>query len=56
MVDLVRGLGDRRHPFGKGNKKKEGKSVQGALGLSQAKKVRAGQASAEYFYCKKQGH
>ena len=50
------GSGDRRHPFRKGNKKKEGKRMQGAPSPSQAKKVRADQASAECFYCKKQGH
>ena len=56
VVNLVGGSGDRRCPFGKGKKKKEGKRVQGAPGLSQAKKVRADQASAECFYCKKQRH
>ena len=50
------GYGDCRHPFRKGNKKKEGKRMQGAPSPSQAKNVRADQASAECFYCKKQGH
>ena len=53
VMNLVGGYGDRRRPFGKGKKNSEGKRVQGAPGLSQAKKVRAGQASAECFYCKK---
>ena len=56
VVNLVRGSGDHRRPFGKGNKKKEEKRVQGAPGPSQAEKVRAGQASTECFYCKKQRH
>ena len=50
------GFEDRRHPFGKGKKKKEEKRVQEAPGLSQAEKVKANQASVEYFYCKKRGH
>ena len=55
-MNLVGGFGDRCRPFEKEKKKKEGKTVQGAPGLSQTEKVRADQASAEYFYCKKQGH
>ena len=48
MVSLVGGLGGHR-AFEKG----KGKGVQGAPGLSQAEKVRAGQDSAECFYYKK---
>ena len=56
MVNLVGGFGDHRRPFEKENKNGEGKRVQDALGPSQTKIVRADQASAECFYCKKQGH
>ena len=53
MVNLVGGLEDHRRPFEKEKKKKEGKRVQGAPSLSQAKKVGADQASAKGFYYKK---
>ena len=56
VVNLVGGSGDRCCPFRKGNKNGEGKRVQGAPGLSQTEIVRVDQASAECFYCKKQGH
>ena len=54
-MNLVEGSGDRR-PFGKGKKKKKGKKVQSAPGLSQTRKVKADQSVAECFYCKKRGH
>ena len=51
------GYRDRRHPFKKEKKKKnKGRKVQGASGLSQTRKVKADQASAECFYSKKQGY
>ena len=52
MVNLVKGSRDHR-PFEKGKKKGEEKEVQSTPALSQAKKVRVGQASVVYFYCKK---
>ena len=52
----MEGSEDRHRPFEKGNKNSEGKRMQGAPSLSQAEKVRAGQARVECFYCKKKGH
>ena len=52
MVNLVGGFGGH-HRFKKGKKKSKEKKVQGALGSSQAKKVKADQTDAEGFYCKK---
>ena len=54
-MDLVKGSGDRR-PFEKGRKKDKGKKMQSAPNLSQAKKVKADQASVESLYYKKRGH
>ena len=54
-MNLVKGSGVRRHPFKKGNKNSEEKWVLSAPGPSQTKKVKVDQASAECFYCKKQG-
>ena len=57
MVNLVEGYGDRRHPFRKGKKKKnKEKRMQGALGSSQTRKVKADQTDVECFYCRKRRH
>ena len=54
-MSLVEGSEDHRS-FKKEKMKSKKKKVQSAPGLSQAKKVRADQASVECFCCKKQGH
>ena len=56
LVNLVEGSRVGHHPFKKRKKKDKEKKVRSAPGLSQAKKMRAHQASAECFYCKKQKH
>ena len=50
------GSGDCHRPFEKGNIKSEEKRVQGAPGPSRTRKVKADQAIAECFCCKKQEH
>ena len=56
-MNLVKGSEDHDCPFGKGkNKNSEGKSMLSAPGLSQAEEMRADQARAKCFYCKKQRH